>query len=142
MDKLPLNFSSEATANGNFEHSWDIKSGALEAPCAIPSEFGGFGGGFAPEDLFLQALMNCFIGTFKVYAQASRINFSNVSVKGKVTVDKDATGKIFMKTVMLHIKIDGSDRPDRIQTIVAKSLRDGFILNSVKTEIFHTLKIQ
>lgn len=141
MDKLPMDFSSEATATGNFDDSWNISSGAAQSTCAIPREFGGSGGGFSPEDLFLQALMNCFVGTFKVYAKVSKINFSKVSVSGKLTVDQDSSKKISMKTAVLDIEVFGVDRPDRIETIVAKTLREGFILNSVKTEILHSLRI-
>jgi organic hydroperoxide reductase OsmC/OhrA len=141
MHKLPLIFYSKADANNDFEKPWLIQSGALQAECAIPTEFGGNGGGFSPEDLYLQALINCFIGTFKVYAKASRINFSNLSVTGELTVDQNQTRQVSMKKVILNIQIQGTDRPERIETIVAKTLRDGFILNSVKTEIEHKLEI-
>ena len=141
MHKLPVDFFSEVYATGEFEKPWSINSRAQQADCAIPPEFGGTGDGFSPEDLFLQSLMNCFTGTFKVYAKASRISFSSLSIKGQLIVDQDATKKVFMKTVHLDIEIRTEDRPHRIETIVAKTLRDGFILNSVKSEIFHKLAI-
>ncbi len=119
MPKLPIDFKSEALANGHFENTWAINSGPQKTQCGIPSEFGGMGGGFSPEDLFLQALINCFVGTFKVYAKASKVGFSNLAVKGNLSVD----------------------RPDRIETIVAKTIKDGFILNSVKSEIKYNLEI-
>ena len=134
-------FSSEVSANGDFEKQWTIKSGPTAASCSIPPEFGGLGGGFSPEDLFLQSLMNCFDGTFKVYAKGSRISFSNLMVKGLLTVDKNPDGKVIMKSALLEIKVKGVDRAERVETIVEKTLRDGFILNSVKTEIHHTLEI-
>lgn len=141
MHKLPLEFSSETIASGEFENPWSIDSGSLQISCAIPTEFGGSGGGLSPEDLFLQALMNCFIGTFKVYANASRISFSSVQVNGRLIVDQDSARKVVMKTAVLEINIYGADRPDRVETIASKALRDGFILNSVKTEIQHSLHI-
>lgn len=142
MHSLPINFSSEAFSTGEFESPWSIKSGPVQAACAIPSEFGGYSGGFSPEDLFLQAVINCFVGTFKVYAKASRINFTDLHVKGKLTVDQGETKKVFMKTVVLDITIGGAERPDRIETIVAKTMREGFILNSVKSEIRHNLQVR
>ncbi|MBC7467027.1 MAG: OsmC family protein [Bdellovibrio sp.] len=141
MHKLPLEFSSQASATGDFEKTWPITSGSIQAICSIPTEFGGAGGGFSPEDLFLQALMNCFIGTFKVYAKASRITFSQLNIKGQLTVDQNDSKSMCMKKALLSIEVHGVDRPDRIETIVAKTLRDGFILNSVKTEIQHELII-
>lgn len=89
----------------------------------------------------MQALMNCFIATFKVYSKASKVSFSSVSVKGLLIVDHDSSSKVTMKKAILEINLFGVDRPDRIETLVAKVFKDGFILNSVKTEIQHTLKI-
>ena len=141
MHKLPVNFFSEAQSTGQFENPWSIQSGTVNALCAVPVEFGGMAGGFSPEDLFLQSLMNCFIGTFKVYAKASRIHFTDLSVRGQLTVDHNEKRQIFMKSVFLKITVHGSDRPERIETLVAKTIRDGFILNSVKTEIRHSIEI-
>lgn len=141
MVKLPVEFSSEASATNDFEKSWSITSSGSKTICSIPTEFGGMGGGFSPEDLFMQALMNCFIATFKVYSKASKVSFSSVSVKGLLIVDHDSSSKVTMKKAILEINLFGVDRPDRIETLVAKVFKDGFILNSVKTEIQHTLKI-
>ena len=140
MTKLPIDFTSAAKVSPEFEKAWEISSGSNLASCAIPTEFGGLGGAFSPEDLFLQSLINCFIGTFKVIARASKINFSLLEVKGRLTVDKNE-GKVMMKNASLEIEISGADRPDRIENIVAKTFKDGFILNSVKTEITYSLRL-
>jgi organic hydroperoxide reductase OsmC/OhrA len=139
MNNLPLEFFSEARAEQNFEQPWMISSGEMKSSCAIPAEFGGSGGGFSPEDLFLQAAINCFIGTFKVVAKLSKLNYSEVHVKGKLDVNKNDDGKIVMKSISLVIKISDVDRPERLESIVAKVMRDGFILNSVKSELSYKL---
>jgi organic hydroperoxide reductase OsmC/OhrA len=141
MYKFPIEFESSAFANGHFEKSWRIESRDRQALCAIPTEFGGAGGAFCPEDLFLHAIINCFIGTFKVYSRASKINFSDLNVKGRLSIDKDSYAKVMKKKCFLDINIDGVEKSDRIQTLVTKVLRDGYILNSVKTEIEYQLKI-
>lgn len=136
---MPIEFRSEAKANKNFDQPWTITSGVTHSVCAIPTEFGGLGGGFSPEDLFLQAAINCFIGTFKVIAKLSKMNFSELHVVGKLIVDKNDQKKILMKAIHLDIFITEADRPDRLDTIVAKTIRDGFILNSIKSEITYAL---
>ncbi len=141
MDNSAIVFESKALASGDFEKAWQIHSGELEAVCAIPTQFKGMGGGFSPEDLFLQALINCFIGTFKVYAKASALDFSNLEVNGSLTVDKDESKKTIMKSCKLNIEMSGVEKPDRVETLVAKVFRDGFILNSVKTQINYHLRI-
>jgi organic hydroperoxide reductase OsmC/OhrA len=141
MFKLPLEFESSASASGEMSKPWHIQSGDQSANCSVPPEFGGPGGGFSPEDLYLQALINCFVGTFKVYAKGSRINFSRLDVTANLTVDKDAAGAVRMQRCHLYINVLGAEKPDRIKVLVEKVFRDGFILNSVKTEIHYNLLI-
>ncbi len=141
MLKLPVNFQSSATASGDPLEPWLIQSGAHSAMVSIPPEFGGQGGGFSPEDLFLQALINCFIGTFKVYAKGSKIYFTNLEVSGNLKIDLNSSGAVRMQTCDLKIDIFDVEKPDRVKALVEKVFRDGFILNSVKTEIHHSLVI-
>lgn len=140
MANIPSEFRSEAQADNEFDQPWNVTSGASKTICAIPAEFGGQGGGFSPEDLFLQAAVNCFVGTFKVVAKLSKLSFSKIHVIGNLIVDKNDQGKVVMKSVHLDISIFDVDRPDRLQNIVAKSIRDGFVLNSIRSELSYTLK--
>ncbi len=142
MRAMPLEFRSQAKANPSFEESWIIQSGPQTAYCDIPIEFGGRGDGFSPEDLFLQAAINCFVGTFKAIAKASRVNYGELQVNGKLIVDKNIEGKIVMKTVYLDIEVYNAERMDRVESIVTKALKDGFILNSLKSEIQHSLSFK
>lgn len=139
---LPIEFKSLAEASGDFAAPWSIASIEANALCSIPREFDGAGGGFSPEDLFLHALINCFVGTFKVYTRASRIHFEKLSVGGKLTVDKNAEGRVAMTHCQLEIGVSGADRPDRIASLVAKAIKEGFILNSVKTKIDYQLQLE
>ena len=105
MNKLPLQFNLDASASGDFTIPWSVSSNQYQAICAIPNEFGGEGGAFSPEDIFLQALISCFIGTFKVYAKASKINFTSLTVQGQLSVDQDSTRKVTMKSAFFNIKV-------------------------------------
>lgn len=141
MPNLPVQFNSEAITTNNFEQPWMIKSGPTEFLCAIPPEFGGHGGGFSPEDLFLQAAINCFMGTFKVMAKLSKISFEKIQVQGRLIVDKNEENKTVMKSIHLDTLFSGVDRPDRVETLVAKVIKDGFILNSIKSDLTYNLNI-
>ncbi len=80
------------------------------------------------------------MGTFKVVAKLSKITFEQLHVTGKLKVDKNAEGKTVMQKIDLDIVFSGVDRPERLDAIVAKTIRDGFILNSIKSEIEYTLR--
>lgn len=139
MPAFPLEFISHAKAGPGVGAPWALKSGAHVTTGAVPAEFGGGGGGFSPEDLFAQALANCFIGTFKVYAQASKVAFEEVEVVAHLEVDQGESRQPVMARCRLDITISGAERPDRVETLVAKAVKSGFVLNSVKTELSHTL---
>lgn len=142
MNNLPLTFESKASANGHHETPWTLQAGAYQATCAIPTEFGGTGGAASPEDFFLQAAISCFIGTFKVIAKGSKLSFTDLQVSGRLIVDKNDENKVVMKTIHLNINITNPDRADRLQMIVDKAIKGGFILNSIKSEVTYSLEIE
>ena len=75
MVKYPMSFKAQAHSPAGIQSPWSSKAEAMpEKPLtlAIPPEFEGPGGGFSPEDLYLLALENCFVATFKVFAEKSR----------------------------------------------------------------------
>jgi organic hydroperoxide reductase OsmC/OhrA len=118
-----------------------MESQNLEVRCAIPPEFEGPGGAFSPEDLFAQALTNCFLATFKVYAEKSNIQFSHVAATSELIVDLDENKKPVMKKFILHAEISGCDNADITRRIAERAFASGFILNSVKTELQFNLTI-
>lgn len=135
MTAYPVQFHAHAKSEVGINSNWSIESVGREVVCAIPPEFDGPGTGLSPEDLFAQALTNCFVATFKVYAEKSKLAFTTVEVKSLLLVDLGESGKPVMSSCRLDVHIDGCERPDRIRTIAQKAFESGFILNSVKTKL-------
>lgn len=140
MLKYPMAFKAQARSVFGTQEPWEIESDSIHSKCAIPPEFGGRGGAFSPEDLFAQALTNCFVATFKVYAHASRLQFESLDAKSELVVDLGETGKPIMKKMVLSVTISGASNVERIQSLAEKAFASGFILNSVKTLL--QLKLQ
>lgn len=139
--KYPISFYASAQAPEGIQSLWSTESQNLKNSCAIPPEFEGPGGAFSPEDLFAQALTNCFIATFKVYAEKSKIHFDHLTTQAELIADLDENSKPFMKKFLLHVRISGCENPARVKTIADKAFSSGFILNSVKTELSLDLQI-
>ena len=133
MITYPILFVAKSQATSGTQMTWTSTSGEIESVCAIPVEFEGPGGGLSPEDLFAQALTNCFLATFKVFAEKSRIKYSNVSAAAELTVDIGDDKKPVMKECLLKVSIAGSEMPERVRMIAERAFQNGFILNSVKT---------
>lgn len=130
----PMTFSAETTATGGMASTWTSTAGSQASGIAIPREFEGPGGGLSPEDLFNQALANCFVATFKVYAEKSKLTFDSVSVASRLVVDLDDARRPVMKDFFLKATIRGASNPERAANLARKAASGGFVLNSVKTQ--------
>ena len=64
-----------------------------KSQCAVPPEFGGPGGGDFPVDFFGMALLNFSIGTCRVIAEKSKVEFEMVTTDGLLIVDRDERGR-------------------------------------------------
>ena len=142
MIQYPISFYASAKSDFGIQSRWTMESQKIDSLCAIPNEFEGPGGALSPEDLFAQALTNCFIATFKVYAEKSKVHFQEVSVQTELIADIGENRKPVMKTCNFKIHIRGSEYPDRLKTLAEKAFASGFIINSVKTNLNMELRIE
>jgi organic hydroperoxide reductase OsmC/OhrA len=133
MIKYPIDFHSKTVAREGTSGIWSTESGAHMSHCSVPVEFLGSGGALSPEDLFNHALTNCFVATFKVYAENSKLNFASVAVQSRLVVDLDEHKKPVMKSIHLDVKIFDPTNAERALLLAKKASESGFILNSVKT---------
>lgn len=135
MVEYPISFSADLQSGSSMSEPWSMCASGHRMSCSIPEEFQGSGGALSPEDLFLLALSNCFVATFKVYASASHLNYSFINIQSKLVIDKAADGTAVAKSCHISVYVGGAEQPSRIATILKKVVRSGILLNSVKTEI-------
>jgi organic hydroperoxide reductase OsmC/OhrA len=134
MIKYPIDFHSEVKARSGVNTTWNSAASGFATACAIPPEFMGPGGGLSPEDLYNHALANCFVATFKVYADNSKLAYEGIEVSSRLVVDLDDTKKPIMKEFYLKAKIQAAANPTKAKLLAEKASQSGFILNSVKTK--------
>jgi organic hydroperoxide reductase OsmC/OhrA len=87
MQDLPHIYKVSADADSN---SAVIVSseGVPSLETAGPVEFGGPGDVWSPEELFVAALADCFVLTFRAMARASKLEWTSISCKASGTLDK------------------------------------------------------
>ena len=141
MITYPVHFVATAESESGIGSPWQALSQSHLLSCAIPPEFEGPGNGFSPEDIFAQALTNCFIGTFKVFAEKSKIQFSKLNVSTHLIVDLNSQKQPVMKSAVLKVQIEGASNADRAKHLAERAFKSGFILNSVKTELAMELSV-
>lgn len=135
MIQYPVAFYAEAFSQPGTALPWVMMTSDFSSSCAIPKDFKGPGGAASPEDLFNLALINCFIGTFKVLAENSKVSYEAVSVSADLQVDVNDNKQAVMKECTLSVTIKSPSSIDRAKIVAEKAFKSGFILNSVLTKI-------
>lgn len=135
MFQLPQHYIVSADASSDLAKTWVTHSREfIPLTCAVPTEFGGPGGGVSPEEIYAMALANCFIATFKVIAQASRLAFGELHVSADLTVDQSPDGPLpWMAAIYLIATLNGTNDETKARRLLEKASKSCMILNSVKT---------
>lgn len=136
MIRYPLPFKVSAQGPSGIQNLWETKVPHLDDvyKVSIPPEFDGPGGGLSPEDLYAMALQNCFIATFKVFAEKSKLSFSGIRAETQLLVDRNESGVPWMAKVHLNIFLRGVSQTSLAERLLEKTSQSCMILNSVKTE--------
>jgi peroxiredoxin-like protein len=83
---------------------------------AAPPQFGGLQGRWTPEDLLLCAIASCFVTTFRVLAEYSKWEYTDLQVEAEGTVAKADSGYSFSHiTLRPHLKI--VEEPERARAL-------------------------
>jgi organic hydroperoxide reductase OsmC/OhrA len=136
MIHYPLHFQVESDAREGIQSSWCSSAAGHTVTCAIPPEFEGPGGGFSPEDFFAMAAVNCFVATFKVIAERSRISFEALQVRGDLKVDRDEKGQPWMAALAIKVEVKpGASERERLERALQKASSSCLVLHSLKTAV-------
>jgi organic hydroperoxide reductase OsmC/OhrA len=135
MTKYPMPFTVQAKSESGIQTAWTTSASVElgEIKMAIPPEFEGPGTGFSPEDLFAMALQNCYVATFKVFAEKSRLQFKDIQVKTVLEVDRDDKGRPWMARAHFAITLSGAAQQENARRILERTSQNCMILNSVHT---------
>lgn len=135
MIKYPLSFKVTAESQAGINQNWQTSAAAIDTkiPMSIPPEFAGPGGGFSPEDIYALALANCFVATFKVFAEKSRLQFEHLKVDVDLLVDRDEAGRPWMANSVMKVFLNGTSSVENALRLLNKTKESCMILNSVRT---------
>lgn len=144
MVDFPLEFEVEAEATEGISNLWTCKSGSLEPiSSAIPTEFGGPGGAYCPEDFFAMSVLSCIIATFKVYAEKSEANFQTLKASAKLKMDRDASsGALSIPEILIDIQITGASDTDKVRKTLDTAISHCSVSNSIKSGKNFTIDIK
>ncbi len=110
--------------------------GLPELSSAPPLDFGGPGDAWGPEHLLLAAVETCFLFTLRAVAQASKVEFTRLTVTARGTVDR-ADGVTRFTEIVLEPRITVAPGTDagRALRVLEKSEKACLVSSSLATPI-------
>jgi organic hydroperoxide reductase OsmC/OhrA len=104
-------------------------------PSAPPMEFGGPGDRWSPETLFVAAVADCFVLTFRGIAGVSR--FPWVSLECHVTGTVDRVARVTQFTaldVRARLRVPAGAKEDQARRLLVKAEETCLVTNSLKVQ--------
>lgn len=104
-----------------FSVRWiDGRRGLASAPDVLPEfevapppQFGGPGGRWTPEHLFVGAATTCWLTTFLAYAEKSRLEVVAVEAEGEAIVERGDDGRVSIPRLLLRPRVTLAREEDR-----------------------------
>jgi organic hydroperoxide reductase OsmC/OhrA len=100
---------------------------------APPTEFGGPGDRWSPETLFVAAVADCFVLTFRGIATLSRLPWLSLQCSVTGTVDRvDRVTQFTVLEVHARLKVAPGVNEDQARRLLAKAEETCLVTNSLK----------
>lgn len=141
MQTTPIKFHAQSISSSDVQSSWTSKASGMPVTTDIPKEFSGLGQGFSPEDYFSLALQNCFMATFKVIADKSKLQYEKLEINVTLVLDKNEEHAMVMNEAFFDIQLYGAANAERASRLLEKTSKSCMILNSVKTKLYFEFKV-
>jgi organic hydroperoxide reductase OsmC/OhrA len=102
-------------------------------PSAPPTEFGGPGDRWSPETLFVAAVADCFVLTFRGIAGLSRFAWVSLECNVAGTVDRiDRVTQFTALDVRARLRVPPGTNEDQARRLLTKAEETCLVTNSLK----------
>ena len=134
MSQFPHQYQASASAQPEGLVSLNGEN-LPELHSAPPTEFGGPGDQWSPEDLLVGAVADCFVLAFKAIAAASKYEWIDLKAEASGTLDKVERAVQFTGiSLHAHLTVPAEADESRAQRLLDKAKQTCFITNSLKAE--------
>ena len=143
MEPFPHHYTVTASGDKADSHITVTASGLPDLTTNAPAEFGGPGNQWSPESLFMAAVADCFILTFRAIAKGSRMQWNQIQCQATGTLDRIDRKPKFTE-IQLHVTVtpQGDISTERVQRILEKPEEGCLITNSLSAAVSMTTDIQ
>jgi organic hydroperoxide reductase OsmC/OhrA len=107
-----------------------------------PTEFGGEGLDWSPEELFMASIANCLVLSFRAISSISKFDWASIECESRGVLDKVDRHiqftKVFTKAVLV---VDSDAKIEKAEQLLKKAERACFITNTLNCESFFECEI-
>jgi len=135
MHPFPHRYSVNALASPGSVVT--LRSAELEdIQSTAPPEFGGPEGNWSPETLFVAAVADCFVLSFRAVANASKLEWNEIDCDALGVLDRTAEGTWFTAIeLQVNLRIPAGGDAARAQRLLEKAEKSCLITRSLKSEV-------
>lgn len=134
MKDLPHQYrvKSEGKSTGNLTARAENLPDITVAP---PTQFGGPGDQWSPEDLLMASISNCFVLSFRAIATASKFEWDSIECESEGELDK-IERKIQFTSVLSKVRllIPKTESKEKAEKLLNKAEGACLISNSISCE--------
>jgi organic hydroperoxide reductase OsmC/OhrA len=135
MQALPHLYSALATASAADSTVRIDSAGLHSLETDAPAEFGGPGNKWSPETLFVAAIADCYILTFRAIARASKLEWLAIDCEVEGTLDRvDGVTKFTRYEIRAKLSVATGTDVEKARHIMEKSESVCLITNSLSGE--------
>lgn len=143
MQKLPHHYTVTAQAAGDGDH--DIELTAARLPRLLtttPAEFGGPGDRWSPETLFVGAVGDCLVLTFRGLARRLNLVWSSVECDVTGTLDRADGALAFVGFLIdVRLRVPAGANVELARHVLERAEQTCLITNSLKGTVHMTATI-
>ena len=134
MQTLPHHYHVQAKAQADSNLQVHVANLA-DLTVAPPSQFGGPGDLWSPEDLLMASVTSCFILSFRAIARASNLSWESLECNAQGELDKLAGKTQFTKiNINAKLVIAAGENSEKAERLLNKAEESCLITNSLTTE--------
>lgn len=132
MEPYPHHYSVAATASA--EGDVTLQSERLPALASdAPVQFGGAGDRWSPETLFVGAVADCFVLTFRAIARASKLPWSALSCDVEGTLERvDRVAQFTAFRIRASLQVPAGTNEEQARRLLDRAEQSCLITNSLK----------
>ena len=134
MQNLPHNYIAKAMGEPLGAVTTD--SGELEKlHIAAPKEFDGPGDKWSPEELLIASVADCLILTFRAIANASKLEWTNLTCEANGTLDRvDKINKFTEIHIKASLQINSQSDKEKALRLLEMAEKNCLITNSLTAQ--------